>query len=110
MRPKTHQLPFCDDDARRATRVKRVIPGPSWTRDNEFVYVPTGLVNQTQLGEAVSEAAKLLDAREVRHVRFTLGPDAKRRTLDIFRYLAYCLRNPSIPVCRRHRKSGDEAL
>jgi hypothetical protein len=40
------------------------------------VYVPTGLVNQTQLGEAVSEAAKLLDAREVRHVRFTLGPDA----------------------------------
>jgi hypothetical protein len=34
------------------------------------------LVNQAQRGEAVSEAAKLLDAREVRHVRFTLGPDA----------------------------------
>jgi hypothetical protein len=40
------------------------------------VYVPTGFVNQAQLGEAVSEAAKLLDAREVRQVRFTLGPDA----------------------------------
>jgi hypothetical protein len=40
------------------------------------VYVRTGFVNQTQLEEAVSEAAKLLDAREVRHVRFTLGPDA----------------------------------
>jgi hypothetical protein len=40
------------------------------------VYVPTGFVNQAQLGEAVSEAAKLLDAREVRRVRFTLGPDA----------------------------------
>jgi hypothetical protein len=39
------------------------------------VYVPTG-VNQAELGEAVSEAAKLLDSREVRRVRFTLGPDA----------------------------------
>lgn len=40
------------------------------------MYVPTGFVNQAQLGEAVSEAAKLLDAREVRDVRFTLGADA----------------------------------
>jgi hypothetical protein len=40
------------------------------------MYVPTGLVSQAQLGEAVSDAAKLLDPREVRHVRFTLGPDA----------------------------------
>jgi hypothetical protein len=38
--------------------------------------VPTGYVNQAQLGEAVAEAAKTLDAREVRDIRFTLGPDA----------------------------------
>jgi len=46
-------------------------------RNNEFVHVPTGFVNQAQLGEAVSEAAKMLDAREVRDVRFTLGADAE---------------------------------
>lgn len=40
------------------------------------MYVRTGFVNQAQLGEAVSKAAKLLDAREVRDIRFTLGPDA----------------------------------
>jgi hypothetical protein len=34
-----------------------------------------GVVNQEQLGEAVSEVVKLLDTREVRQVRFTLGPD-----------------------------------
>jgi hypothetical protein len=40
------------------------------------MYVPTGFVNQAQLADAVAEAAKMLDAREVRNVRFTLGPDA----------------------------------
>jgi hypothetical protein len=40
------------------------------------VYVPTGSINQAQLGDAVAEAAKTLDSREVRDVRFTLGPDA----------------------------------
>jgi hypothetical protein len=40
------------------------------------VYVRAGLVNEAQLEDAVSEAVKLLDAREVRDVRFTLGPDA----------------------------------
>jgi hypothetical protein len=40
------------------------------------VKAPTGFVNQAQLGEAVSDAAKLLAAREVSNVRFTLGPDA----------------------------------
>jgi hypothetical protein len=40
------------------------------------VYVPTGSINQAQLGDAVVEAAKTLDPREVRDVRFTLGPDA----------------------------------
>jgi len=58
------------------TVARRVIPHPSWTRDNNYVLVPTGFVNQVQLEEAVSGAAKLLDAREVRNVRFTLGPDA----------------------------------
>lgn len=38
--------------------------------------VPIGLVNQTQLKDAVDAAAKTLQAREVRHVRFTLGSDA----------------------------------
>ena len=38
--------------------------------------VPIGYVSQAQLGQAVSEAAQALDAREVREVRFTLGPDA----------------------------------
>jgi hypothetical protein len=45
------------------------------TRDNGFVPVPIGYVNQAQLEQAVSEAAQALDAREVREVRFTLGPD-----------------------------------
>ncbi len=40
------------------------------------MYVRAGLVNEAQLEDAVSEAVKLLDAREVRDVRFTLGPDA----------------------------------
>ncbi len=40
------------------------------------MHVPTGFVNQAQLADAVAEAAKTLDVREVRDVRFTLGPDA----------------------------------
>ena len=40
------------------------------------MYVPIGLVNQTQLSDAVAEAAKALDSREVRDVRFTLGADS----------------------------------
>ena len=38
--------------------------------------VRTGFVNQAQLGEVVAEAVSRLNAREVRDVRFTLGPDA----------------------------------
>lgn len=60
---------------KRSSR-KPFFPIPSSTRDNNSVYVPTGIANQAQLGEAVSEAAKLLNSREVRQVRFTLGPDA----------------------------------
>jgi hypothetical protein len=51
------------------------------TRDNRGMpRVPSGFVHQGQLAdavaEAVAEAAKTLDDREVRNVRFTLGPDA----------------------------------
>jgi hypothetical protein len=40
------------------------------------VYAPTGFVNQTQLRDAVAQAAETLDSREVKDVRFTLGSDA----------------------------------
>jgi hypothetical protein len=40
------------------------------------VYVPTGFVDQAQLDEAVVEAARMLDAREVRHVRTTIGSNS----------------------------------
>jgi hypothetical protein len=40
------------------------------------VPVPIGLIHQAQLEEAVVEATKMLDAREVRDVRFTVGSDA----------------------------------
>jgi hypothetical protein len=39
------------------------------------VNVSTGFVNQADLMDAVVHAAKALDSREVRDVRFTLGPD-----------------------------------
>lgn len=38
--------------------------------------VPTGFIHQAQLNEAVLEAAKALDAKEVRHVKFTIGSNA----------------------------------
>ena len=38
--------------------------------------VPTGFVNQAELRDAVAEAAKALNPREVRDVRFTLGSDS----------------------------------
>jgi hypothetical protein len=38
--------------------------------------VPTGFVNQAQLEEALAKAVKILDPREVRDVRFSLGADA----------------------------------
>lgn len=36
---------------------------------------PAGLVDQTQLGNAVAEAKSALDPREVRDVRYTFGAD-----------------------------------
>jgi len=39
-------------------------------------YTSPGLVNQALLDEAVAQAAKALDSREVRDLRFSLGPDA----------------------------------
>ena len=44
--------------------------------DNGVVYVPMGVVNQTELTDAVAQAAKALDSSEVRSVRFTLGSDS----------------------------------
>lgn len=38
--------------------------------------VPTGFVNQSELRDAVAQVAKVLNAREVRDVRFTLGADS----------------------------------
>lgn len=38
--------------------------------------VPTGFIHQTQLEAAIGEAKKMLDAREVRDVRFTIGSNA----------------------------------
>jgi hypothetical protein len=46
------------------------------SRDNGPVYLPTGFVNQVELGDAVANATKALDSREVRDVRFSLGSDA----------------------------------
>jgi hypothetical protein len=40
------------------------------------VRAPTGFVNQAELSDAVAEAAKTLDPREVRDIRFTLGSDS----------------------------------
>ena len=40
------------------------------------MYVPTGLVHQAQLNEAVTQAKSTLDPSEVRDVRFTVGRDA----------------------------------
>jgi len=41
------------------------------------VSVPIGFVHQAQLDEAVVEAINTLDAREVRDVRFTIGPNSQ---------------------------------
>jgi hypothetical protein len=40
------------------------------------VHAPPGFVNQTELEDAVAQAAQALDSREVRDVRFTLGSDS----------------------------------
>jgi hypothetical protein len=40
------------------------------------VSVPIGFIHQAQLKDAVAQAATMLDAREVRDVRFTIGSDA----------------------------------
>jgi len=40
------------------------------------VHALTGFVNQAALRDAVAQATKALDSREVRDVRFTLGSDA----------------------------------
>ncbi|MGA2598498.1 MAG: hypothetical protein ABSH09_16090 [Bryobacteraceae bacterium] len=44
-------------------------------RDHERVLVPTGYVNQAQLGDIIAQAAKNLGP-EVAHVAYGLGPDS----------------------------------
>ena len=39
------------------------------------MHLPTGVVNQAELADAVARAAEALDAREVRKVRFTVDAD-----------------------------------
>ena len=43
--------------------------------DNGIVLLPTGLVHQSQLNKAVTQAKRRLDRKEVRDVRFILGRD-----------------------------------
>jgi hypothetical protein len=47
------------------------------------VLLPAGSIHQAQFSEAVLEAAKALDAKEVRHVKFTIGSNANGE-LSIF--------------------------
>ena len=54
--------------------------------DNGVVYVPTGYVNQAQLGEIISQVAQRL-APEVVHVTYSLGPDSTGEPSLYFRIL-----------------------
>jgi hypothetical protein len=50
------------------------------------VLVPTGYVNQAQLGDIIAQAAKNL-GREVAHVAYGLGPDSTGEPSLFFRIL-----------------------
>ena len=49
--------------------------------------VPIGYIHQSQLAEAVTQAAQTLDPREVRDVRFTIGSDANGQPSIFFAIL-----------------------
>jgi hypothetical protein len=53
-------------------------------RDNIIVQVPTGYVNQAQLGEIIAHAAQHLGP-EVVHVAYSLGPDSTDEPSLFFR-------------------------
>jgi hypothetical protein len=46
------------------------------TRDNGFVYVPTGFVNQAQLAEKIDATIRNLNPQEVVHVAYSIGNDS----------------------------------
>ena len=54
--------------------------------DNGVVYVPTGYVNQAQLGDIITQAAEHLGP-EVVHVGYSLGPDSTGEPSLFFRIL-----------------------
>lgn len=63
------------DPIRKSRQFER--PNAHFTRyHGDVAYIPTGLVNQEQLTEAVAQAAKALDSRDVHDLRFRLGSDA----------------------------------
>ena len=50
------------------------------------MYVPTGYINQAQLGDIITQAAKQLGP-EVVHVAYSLGPDSTGEPSLFFRIL-----------------------
>lgn len=62
------------------------MPQPVPRPDNEIVHVPTGFVNQAQLGVLISHAAQHLGP-EVVHVAYSLGPDSTGEPSVFFRIL-----------------------
>lgn len=64
------------------------------------MHVPNGFFKQAELAEAVAQAAKALDAREVRDVRFTLGSDTSGEPSIFFGILLtpYAIHRSRLPV------------
>jgi hypothetical protein len=54
-------------------------------RDNGFVYVPTGFVNQAQLAQNVNAAIGSLNPQEVAHVAYSIGQDSTDYPAIFFR-------------------------
>jgi hypothetical protein len=54
-------------------------------RDNGFVQVPAGFVNQTQLEHSVKDAIRSLNSQEVAHVAYSIGHDSTDDPAIFFR-------------------------
>lgn len=54
-------------------------------RDNGFVYVPTGFVNQAQLAQNVDAAIRSLSPQEVVRVAYSIGHDSTDDPAIFFR-------------------------
>ena len=72
--------------ARKEVGTDRVGSSQPPLRDNKAMYVPTGYVNQAQLGDIIAEAARHLGP-EVVHVAYSLGPDSTGEPSLFFRIL-----------------------